>query len=58
MNIKKISAIYIKVENKNNNPLLGQDKDMEMESLKKKLYEQIIKKYSFTSKTFTKSSAL
>ena len=38
---KKISAIDIKVENKNNNPLLGQDKDMEMESLKKKLYDEI-----------------
>ena len=38
---KKISNIDVKVENKNNNPLLGQGKDMEMESLKKKLYDEI-----------------
>ena len=38
---KKISNIDVKVENKNNNPLLGQGKDAEMESLKKKLYEEI-----------------
>ena len=30
-----------KVKNKNNNPLIGQDKDKEMESLKKKLYDEI-----------------
>ena len=38
---KKISNIDIKLENKNNNPLLGQGKDMEMESLKRKLYDEI-----------------
>ena len=38
---KKISNIDVKVENKNNNPLLGKGKDDEMESLKKKLYDEI-----------------
>lgn len=38
---KKISNIDINVENKNNNPLLGKGKDIEMESLKKKLYDEI-----------------
>ena len=37
---KKISNIDVKIENKNNNPLLGKG-DIEMESLKKKLYEEI-----------------
>ena len=37
---KKIANIDINVENKNNNPLLG-NKDIEMESLKKKLYNEI-----------------
>ena len=38
---KKISNIDINVENRNNNPLLGKNKDIEMESLKKKLYDEI-----------------
>ena len=39
---KKISNIDINVENRNNNnPLLGKNKDIEMESLKKKLYNEI-----------------
>ena len=38
---KKIANIDIDNEKKNNNPLLGQDKDIEMESLKKKLYNEI-----------------
>ena len=38
---KKIANIDINVEKKNNNPLLGKNKDIEMESLKKKLYEEI-----------------
>ena len=39
---KKISNIDIKVENKNNNnPFLEKGNDMEMESLKKKLYDEI-----------------
>ncbi len=65
---KKISNIDIKVEDKNNNPLLGQGKDMEMETLKKKLYDEIrndpkyknsygyrggINKYDFSQKPFS-----
>jgi hypothetical protein len=65
---KKISNIDIKVENKNNNPLLGQGKDMEMESLKRKLYDEIrndpkykasygymgrMNKYDFSQKPFS-----
>ena len=38
---KKIANIDINVEKRNNNPLLGKDKDNEMESLKKKLYDEI-----------------
>ena len=38
---KKIANIDINIEKKNNNPLLGKDKDIEMESLKKKLYNEI-----------------
>ena len=38
---KKISNIDVRVENKNNNPLLGKGRDDEMESLKKKLYNEI-----------------
>ena len=38
---KKIANIDINVEKRNNNPLLGNDKDNEMESLKKKLYDEI-----------------
>ena len=38
---KKISNIDINIEKRNNNPLLGINKDIEMESLKKKLYDEI-----------------
>ena len=38
---QKISNIDVRVENKNNNPLLGKGRDDEMESLKKKLYNEI-----------------
>ena len=38
---KKIANIDINVEKRNNNPLLGKEKDNEMESLKKKLYDEI-----------------
>ena len=38
---KKIANIDINIEKRNNNPLLGKSGDIEMESLKKKLYNEI-----------------